>query len=355
MKVAPLLRALSNTEFEATLVHTGQHYSPEMSDAFFRDLRIPPPAFHLGAGGGSHAQQTAEVMSRFEPVLEKVRPEWTLVVGDVNSTLACALVAKKLHCQLAHIEAGLRSFDRRMPEEINRIAVDAISDLHFTTEQSANDNLAREGADPGRVHMVGNLMIDSLLECRDRSRQSAILEHLNCEAKSYAVLTLHRPENVDCSAALRELWCALELVADHLPLMFPVHPRTAKALLAAGLKHPRVRFLEPLGYLDFMRLVDGAAAVLTDSGGLQEETTILGVPCLTLRDNTERPITITHGTNRLAGTAADRIAAAWRSLRRDPPRPLSAPPGWDGHAAEGAVRVLASCAPGDAGSRFRGQ
>ncbi|HXR98590.1 MAG TPA: UDP-N-acetylglucosamine 2-epimerase (non-hydrolyzing) [Terriglobales bacterium] len=341
MKIAPLMRVLAREpDFLPLLVHTGQHFSSEMSAIFFRDLEIPEPIANLAAGAGSHSRQTAEIMSRFEPVLLDTRPDCVVVVGDVNSTLACALVAKKLQYPVAHIEAGLRSFDRRMPEEINRLATDAVSDLFFTTEASANDNLRREGVPDDRVHFVGNIMIDSLLACRALSSQSSILEKLALAPGQYAVLTLHRPENVDQPAPLLELWLALIHIATEMPLVFPVHPRTRHALGKLGLDHPRVRFVEPMGYLDFVQLLASARAVLTDSGGIQEETTVLQIPCLTLRDNTERPITLTHGTNRLAGTSAAGIVRAWEQAIRQPVSPATPPPLWDGKAALRIADVL---------------
>lgn len=342
MKVAPLLRALRDTgACQPLLVHTGQHFSPEMSEVFFRDLQLPPPDIHLAAGSGSQAQQTADIMVRFEPVLDQVRPDWVVVVGDVNSTVACALVAKKLHYRLAHVEAGLRSFDRRMPEEINRLVTDSISDCCFTTEPSANLNLQREGMPAERIHYVGNLMIDTLVACRPHNRGPVLLPRLKVRPQQYVVITLHRPENVDDPGALLQLWRAIVVIAGEWPVVFPVHPRTAQRLRDAALTHPRILQTEPLGYLDFLGLLDGARAVLTDSGGVQEETTILGIPCLTLRENTERPITLTHGTNRLAGVTTDSIVAAWHA--RAATLPAAPPPLWDGQTAS---RIAAILVPG---------
>ena len=342
VKIAPLLRACSPARgLRPILVHTGQHFSPEMSDFLFRDLQIPEPDYHLGIQPGSHAQVTAAVMLRLEPVLEQCRPDTVVVVGDVNSSLAGALTAKKLLLPVAHVEAGLRSLDRRMPEEINRLAIDAISDLLFTTEPAANQNLLREGVPAEKIHWVGNVMIDSLLSCRTMSERTGILERLKIQPKHYVLLTLHRPENVDYPARLAAIWAALGHIGRELPILFPVHPRTQARL--TGLEPiPRLRCTEPLGYLDFLGLLAQAAVVLTDSGGIQEETTILNVPCLTLRDNTERPVTITSGTNRLAGTTTTGIVQAWRELRQQPVKMDSnvRPDKWDGLAAERIAEIL---------------
>ncbi len=341
MKIAPLMKALAaDPDFNLVLIHTGQHYDDNMSGSFFRDLGIPAPQHHLEVGSGSHAQQTAEIMKRIEPVLIDETPAAVIVVGDVNSTAAAALVAKKLLIDVVHVEAGLRSFDRTMPEEINRVVTDSIADLFLVTEESGRVNLLHEGVAPERIHMVGNLMIDSLRQNVERARQSDIADRLGIGGMNYGVVTLHRPANVDDPAALDEIMGALRVIAENTPLFWPVHPRTRARLESGTLPLPReMRLLEPLGYLDFLSLEAGASVVLTDSGGIQEETTVLGVNCLTLRDNTERPVTIELGTNRLAGTTRASILAAWDDLQRAP-RPAQIPPLWDGKAGERCRNVL---------------
>jgi UDP-N-acetylglucosamine 2-epimerase (non-hydrolysing) len=354
VKVAPLVKEIRrHPDLASVLVHTGQHYDRTMSQTFFDDLEIPAPDVNLGVGSGSHATQTAEVMRRVEPVLESVRPAMVLVVGDVNSTIAAALTAVKLGIQVAHVEAGLRSFDRSMPEEINRILTDAISDLLFVTETSGADNLRHEGVDAAKIHFVGNVMIDALEQTRSRWERSPIFAHLGIEpAQPYAVLTLHRPSNVDDTRTLSGLLHALADVARALPIVFSVHPRVKPALrdseglywavdhAGEPLPDKGIVCLEPLGYLDFVALMSRARLVLTDSGGIQEETTSLGVPCLTLRETTERPVTVSHGTNRVVGTDPARIVAeALHTLER-PRRPAVAPPLWDGRAAERIVRIV---------------
>jgi len=354
MKIAPLMKALDGDPgFAVTLIHTGQHYDDNMSGQFFRDLGITQPHFHLDVGSGTHAQQTAEIMRRIEPVLQEVRPTAVIVVGDVNSTAAAAMVAKKLGIDVVHAEAGLRSFDRTMPEEINRIVTDSITDIFLVTEESGRANLLREGIAAERIHLVGNLMIDSLRENLERARASDIADRLGMRGQRYGVVTLHRPANVDDPEALREILGALTTIAETLPLLWPVHPRTRTRLTQTSdnrdaVGHPdignpampsSVRLLEPLGYLDFLSLEAGSALVLTDSGGIQEETTVLGVPCLTLRDNTERPSTIELGTNRLAGTKKESILAAWREMQASP-RKAQIPPLWDGQAGARSREVL---------------
>ncbi|HYV20119.1 MAG TPA: UDP-N-acetylglucosamine 2-epimerase (non-hydrolyzing) [Verrucomicrobiae bacterium] len=349
MKVAPLLRALRRRpeRFEPLLVHTGQHYDEAMSDVFFDELGIPPPDRHLGIGSGSHAVQTARIMEAFEPVILETKPDRVVVVGDVNSTAGCALVASKLSppIPVAHVEAGLRSFDREMPEEVNRLVTDALSDLLFTTSPDADANLRREGVPRRRIHRVGNLMIDTLKAFAARADASSVLERLRLQPP-YALLTLHRPSNVDDEPTLRRILTALRRIGQRLPVLFPAHPRTAERLrrlapAEGGSGDSGLRIVEPLGYLDFLHLQKHAALVLTDSGGIQEETTILGVPCLTLRENTERPITLTRGTNRLVGTDTGRIvreaSKALGARRRKPP----AIPLWDGRAADRIAAVLA--------------
>jgi UDP-N-acetylglucosamine 2-epimerase (non-hydrolysing) len=343
MKVAPVVEAMGRRgrEFAPLVVHTGQHYDARMSGDFFRDLGMPEPDVHLGVGSGSHARQTAAVMEAFEPVVLEEKPDWVLVVGDVNSTLACALVCSKLNVKVAHVEAGLRSRDRTMPEEINRVLTDQISDLLLTPSADADRNLLAEGIPVERIRLVGNVMIDSLLKQLARAERSTVREDLGVAGKDYAVVTLHRPSNVDDAEVLGRIVSALERIGERVPVVFPAHPRTLKNLSAFGLDErlahsPSVRLTEPLGYLDFLRLYSGAALVLTDSGGVQEETTALGVPCLTLRENTERPVTVELGTNQVVGTDEERIvSAAARALdaRRtgEPPR---VPPLWDGHTAD---------------------
>jgi UDP-N-acetylglucosamine 2-epimerase (non-hydrolysing) len=341
MKLAPLLEALRREPaFQPRLVHTGQHYDEKMSGGFFRELGMPAPDHSLEVGSGTHAAQTAEIMRRFEPVLETEAPAAAVVVGDVNSTMACALVAAKAGVPVVHVEAGLRSFDRSMPEEINRLVTDSISDLLLVTEESGRRNLLREGAAPERIHLVGNLMIDSLRRHLDAARSSVILETLGAQPRQYGLVTLHRPANVDDAARLRELIEVLNAMAADLPLLFPLHPRTRTKLAAAGcFPGPGIRMLEPLGYFDFLRLMESSAVTLTDSGGIQEETTALGVPCLTLRDNTERPVTVEEGTNLLAGTRRDTILAAWEQWKRAP-KQGRVPALWDGQAAARCVGVL---------------
>ena len=341
IKLAPLMEALNrDSRFTAFMVHTGQHYDDQMSGQFFRELVMPAPKINLNVGSGSQAQQTAEIMRRFEPVVLEDKPDAVLVVGDVNSTMACALVAKKLQIPVVHVEAGLRSYDRNMPEEINRVVTDAIADLFLVTEESAVRNLLSEGTPPGHIHLVGNLMIDSLHAQVERSRQSDILPRLGVAAKSYGLVTLHRPSNVDDPRRLAGLLDTLSTIATQLPLYFPVHPRTRAQVRKLEAASPYgVHLIDPLGYLDFLSLMSNSAAVLTDSGGIQEETTALGIPCLTLRNNTERPITIDEGTNILAGTSKDTILQAWEEMKRSP-KAGRVPQYWDGRTAERCVDVL---------------
>jgi UDP-N-acetylglucosamine 2-epimerase (non-hydrolysing) len=342
MKIAPLMWEIGQrTGIDARLVHTGQHYDERMSRLFFDELRIPRPDYNLEVGSASHAVQTAEVMKRFEPVVLEEKPDAVVVVGDVNSTIACALTAVKLGVPVAHVEAGLRSFDRSMPEEINRVLTDAISHWLFVTEPSGRENLLREGVSEDRVFFVGNVMIDTLLACRARSEGSTVLEDLGVTDRGYAVLTLHRPANVDDPRVLAGLMEAVAQVGRELPVVFPVHPRTRRALDGrAGGAVPGLRTTDPLGYLDFLKLVAHAALVLTDSGGLQEETTVLGVPCLTLRNNTERPATVDQGTNTLVGLEPGRVVAAARRVLSTPPGPARVPDLWDGRAAARIIDVL---------------
>jgi UDP-N-acetylglucosamine 2-epimerase (non-hydrolysing) len=350
MKVAPLFEAMKRREreFAPLLVHTGQHYDQLMSDAFLRDLDLPRPDVSLEVGSGSQAAQTAAIMQKFEPVLLREKPDWVVVVGDVNSTLACALVAVKLGVKVAHVEAGLRSRDRTMPEEINRLLTDQIADLLFTPSTDADDNLRAEGIPDSRIRFVGNIMIDSLIKYLERAKSTAIRERLGVVDTDYAVLTLHRPANVDERKTLSGILDAVAEIAHRLPIVFPVHPRTRKTMVDLGLegrvvKIPGLRLLGPLGYLDFLGLYSGAKLVLTDSGGLQEETTFLGIPCLTLRGNTERPITVKLGTNLVVGTDAGRITSAARAAlgAQAPKTPSSVPPLWDGHTADRILDALA--------------
>ena len=344
MKIAPLAAAFrTRPSVRHVLVHTGQHYDERMSRLFFEDLGIPRPDANLEVGSGSHAAQTAEIIRRFEPVVQRYRPDAVVVVGDVNSTIACALVAAKLGVRVAHVEAGLRSFDRRMPEEINRVLTDAISDFLFVSEPSGVENLRREGVPAERVFFVGNVMIDTLLGNLEKARASRVLEDLHVEPRGYATLTLHRPSNVDDPETLGRLLGALGAIARELPIVFPVHPRTRKNLERFGLanlERQGFRLTEPLGYLDFLKLNANARVVLTDSGGIQEETTILKVPCLTLRENTERPVTVQVGCNQLVGSDPDRILAAFRRVMLQRDFTCAAPEGWDGHAAERIADIL---------------
>ncbi len=341
MKIAPLMRVLSDDPaFDPILVHTGQHYDQNMSGQFFSDLRIPEPRYHLEAGGGSHAVQTAEIMKRIEPLLLAEKPRAVLVVGDVNSTVACALVAKKLGIEVIHAEAGLRSFDRSMPEEINRIVTDSISDLLLVTEESGRENLLREGVKESAIHLVGNLMIDSLRSHLDQALKSDIAQRIGMAGGKFGLVTLHRPANVDDPAQLAEITGALEAIGADLELYWPLHPRTQSRLKENGLVlSQRIHLIDPLGYMDFLWMQANASVILTDSGGVQEESTVLRVPCLTLRDNTERPVTITRGSNRLAGTRRETILTAWKDLLAHPITG-EIPPLWDGKAGERCLAVL---------------
>jgi len=349
MKIAPIVAAMKRrvSEFQSILVHTGQHYDENMSDAFFRDLELPSPDIYLGVGSASHAAQTAAIMKAFEPVVLKERPDCVIVVGDVNSTLACALVSTKLGVKVAHVEAGLRSRDRAMPEEINRLLTDQMADLLFTPSRDADANLINEGIPLARIRFVGNVMIDSLLSNLDRAKNSTIRSRLGVDNNKYALLTLHRPSSVDDCAAFRRILEALEQIAGQLPIIFPMHPRARKMLVEYGLterveKTDNLRLIEPLGYLEFLNLMSGAHVVLTDSGGIQEETTVLGIPCVTLRENTERPITVEMGTNMIVGTDAARIVAAtFSALNNSSPRNHNVPPLWDGHTADRILDELA--------------
>ena len=341
MKIAPIVREMRRRDgdFQPLIVHTGQHYDAAMSDSFFKDLGIPKPDFHLEVGSHSHAVQTARIMTAFEPVVLEEKPDWVLVVGDVNSTIACALVCAKLGVKVAHVEAGLRSRDRAMPEEINRILTDAISDLLLTTSEDADENLKNEGVSEDKIKFVGNVMIDSLFYSLKLAENSTVREDLNLNDKDYAVLTLHRPSNVDEKRVFGGLLDALVSISEKIPIIFPAHPRTKANVERFGfadkIENSNVRLIKPLGYLDFMRLYSGARIVLTDSGGLQEETTALSIPCLTLRENTERPITISHGTNHLVGTNPEKIKQAALNIlsQATDAKNNKIPPLWDGKAA----------------------
>ena len=344
IKMAPIIAAMRRRshEIEQLLVHTGQHYDERMSGSFFRDLAIPAPDINLDAGSGSHAEQTARVMLAFEPVLAEHHPDWVVVVGDVNSTLACALVASKMGIRVAHVEAGLRSFDRTMPEEINRVLTDRISDLLLTPSPDADENLVREGIEPHSIVRVGNVMIDTLYQQLERAKSSEILGTLALEPRNFVVVTLHRPINVDTPEMLGTLFSGLEEIARQLTVIFPVHPRTRTRMQEFGIVSPEgVRMIDPLGYQDFLKLWSNSRMVLTDSGGLQEETTVLGIPCLTLRENTERPITLQQGTNHLVGLDSQRITTvAGRILRDEYTNAGRIPELWDGCAAGRIVEAL---------------
>jgi UDP-N-acetylglucosamine 2-epimerase (non-hydrolysing) len=344
MKMAPIIAAMQERKTLITqwLLHTGQHYDEAMSGSFFRDLGMPEPDFNLNTRSGSHAEQTARVMLAFELVLVEHKPDWVVVVGDVNSTLACALVASKLGVKVAHVEAGLRSFDHTMPEEINRILTDRISNLLLTPSRDADENLLREGLDPRSIVRVGNVMIDTLYRRLEQAKSSEILGSLSLEPRSFAVITLHRPANVDDHETLRNLFSVLAEVARELAVIFPAHPRTQARMREFGIESPAgVKVIDPLGYRDFLKLWSNSRMVLTDSGGLQEETTALGIPCLTLRENTERPITIKQGTNHLVGLDPQRIMTVVRRILRDEyANEAHIPELWDGHAAERIVKTL---------------
>lgn len=342
MKIAPLVRALEGRGAERRLVHTGQHYDERMSGAFFSELGIPEPNVNLGVGSGSHISQIAEVMRRLETEFTEHRPDAVVVVGDVNSTLAAALAGAKLNIPVAHVEAGLRSFDREMPEETNRIVVDALSQWLFASEPAAVDNLAREGVAAERIHLVGNVMIDTLLHHLDAARDARVHERFGLRSRNYVLATLHRPSNVDDPENLQEILEALEQIGRKLPVLMPLHPRTEKQIEAFGLraKLDRIAVVEPQGYLAMLGLMDASRLVLTDSGGVQEETTALQVPCLTLRENTERPVTIDVGSNKLVPSRTDAILENFAAVLDRPERFGQVPETWDGHAAERIAAIL---------------
>ncbi len=343
MKVAPIWRAFTASgKFDPFLVHTGQHYDENMSKVFFEDLQLPRPDVYMGVGSGSHGEQTGRIMIEFETICKEQAPDLVLVVGDVNSTMACTLVAVKMGIKVAHVEAGLRSFDREMPEEINRMVTDILSDLLFTTSAEAEGNLNFEGVSSEKIHFVGNVMIDSQSFYLDEAEKSSVLEDLALEKKGYGLVTLHRPSNVDDPAQLRAVIDALIDIGGECPLIFPVHPRTRNVIKNNGLEIPedRLRMVDPIGYLDFMKLMRYAVIVLTDSGGIQEETTALEVPCITIRENTERPITCEIGTNILVGTDPAKVVSESRRVLREGIKDARIPDLWDGHAAERIVGVL---------------
>ena len=350
MKIAPIIKAMNRypDQIEHLLVHTGQHYDEQMSRTFFDDLGMPKPDIDLGVGSGSHAEQTGQVMVKFEQVCLQEKPDLVMVVGDVNSTMACTITAKKLGIRVAHVEAGLRSRDMTMPEEINRLCTDVLCDYLFTTDPGADENLRAEGVAAEKIIFVGNVMIDSLLQHKAMAEKLTTGRDMGLEAGQYAVLTLHRPSNVDDKETLNGIFEALISIAEQLPIVFPIHPRTRKMMDAFGLSHylePRedgmgILVTEPLGYLEFLHLIMNARMVLTDSGGLQEETTVLGVPCITLRHNTERPITVEQGTNVVIGNDKHRILAAANDVLEGRAVGGRVPEKWDGKTAERIVEWL---------------
>lgn len=346
MKIAPIQRVMTATNWcEPILVHTGQHYDEAMSKIFFEDLEMPHPDYFLGVGSGTHAQQTAAIMVKLEEIVQRISPELILVVGDVNSTLAASIVAAKLQIPIAHVEAGLRSFDRHMPEEINRILTDAVSDYLFITEESGKINLLKEGVDPQKIHFVGNVMIDSLFHCEAKADRSKILDQLNLDHTPFALLTLHRPSNVDFRQTFVEIIDALDDIQRRIQIIFPIHPRTRKMIDQFGLSGRlqtmrNFRLIDPLGYLEFLKLMKNASFVLTDSGGIQEETTALSIPCLTLRENTERPSTVKVGTNILVGMNSELIRRHSFDIINGEAKTGTIPPLWDGKAALRIVSVL---------------
>ncbi len=346
MKIAPIQREMAKyPELDVHLVHTGQHYDERMSKFFFEDLQMPKPDTYLKVGSGSHAEQTARVMVEFEKVLIKEKPDLIVVVGDVNSTAACSMVASKMGVKIAHVEAGLRSFDREMPEEINRLVTDVLADYLFVTEQSGLDNLKHEGIADEKVHLVGHVMIDSLIHFAEKAKSSLIMNDLNVNPKEYVLVTLHRPSNVDNKENFTRLLDAFAEIEKDLKIVFPIHPRSRKMIAQFGLqekvdKMKNLLLLEPLGYLDFMNLMHNAKLLLTDSGGIQEETTYLRIPCITMRENTERPVTVELGTNVLVGSDAGRIIREVKNILDNNWKKGQIPPLWDGKAAQRIVEIL---------------
>ncbi|MBN2413598.1 UDP-N-acetylglucosamine 2-epimerase (non-hydrolyzing) [candidate division KSB1 bacterium] len=346
MKIAPIHRRMQASEsIDPLLIHTGQHYDEKMSKTFFVELEMPEPDLYLGVGSGTHAEQTATVMIGLEKVFMKYKPDWVQVVGDVNSTIAASLAAAKLHIPVSHVESGLRSFDRTMPEEINRILTDSISSLLFVTEKSGLDNLAKEGVSLDKVHFVGNVMIDSLVEHLKKAEQSTVMEEYNLQPQNFVLVTLHRPSNVDNHVNLSRILDVFEHIQKRLPVFFPMHPRTRKMIESFNLgdkvkKMSNLYITEPLGYLPFLRLMSQAKIVLTDSGGIQEETTFLGIPCLTLRENTERPVTIELGTNQLVGSETLAILKGFEKAMNGKLDQHKIPPLWDGFASKRIVEIF---------------
>ncbi|PJB13190.1 MAG: UDP-N-acetylglucosamine 2-epimerase (non-hydrolyzing) [Flavobacteriales bacterium CG_4_9_14_3_um_filter_40_17] len=345
MKIAPILHELKRQQsfvknLQYRLIHTGQHYDQNMSGSFFEQLNIPQPDENLGAGGGTQAEQTAAIMVGYEKLVFREKPDLCLVVGDVTSTMACAITAQKLHIKVAHVEGGIRSGDWTMPEEINRMVTDSITNYFFTTSETANQNLRKSGVGEERIFFVGNTMIDTLLAQMKNFKQPDIWKQVGLQPQQYIVMTLHRPANVDEEHKLKDLIDAIITNSNNMPLVFPVHPRTARILENLGIAHPRLHLIEPLGYLEFNYLVQHAKAVITDSGGITEETTVMGVPCMTLRDNTERPETITIGTNELLGTNPKAIAPAMEKLFSGAWKKGGIPEKWDGKTAQRIVEVL---------------
>jgi UDP-N-acetylglucosamine 2-epimerase (non-hydrolysing) len=339
VKAAPVIRALKQHGMRQTLVHTGQHFDRNMSDVFFTELEIPTPDINLGVGTGTHAAQTAEIMRRFEPVALEHKPDVVLVYGDVNSTVAAALVCSKLPLPVGHVEAGLRSFDRTMPEEINRLVTDQLSDFLFTPSEDGDANLLREGIATEKIHRVGNVMIDSLVQLLPTARSCP----RNGFSDRLALVTLHRPSNVDNSGNLKRILESLGKIGDRIDIVFPVHPRTRQRIAEFGITMPKLYLLDPLPYIEFLSLQMRATVVITDSGGIQEETTYLGVPCLTLRKNTERPVTVTLGTNVLVGEDTDRLTTELSKILGGNAKKGIVPPLWDGHASDRIAELLQSC------------
>lgn len=350
MKIAPILREMKKHQsLQPKLVHTGQHYDNKMSDVFFKELQIPAPDIHLNVGSGTHAEQTAEIMKRFEAVVLQEKPDWVVVLGDVNSTLACSVTAAKLHVPVAHVEAGLRSYDRTMPEEINRLVTDAIAEVLFTTEKSGNENLIKEGKPESQIYFTGNVMIDSLVFAKPQINRSQVSTDLKLPDKSYCITTLHRPSNVDDPKTLAKIFEIFDTIQNKLSVVFPIHPRTRKMIETFGLsdkvsKMKNLRLMDPVGYFDFVSLTAHAKMAITDSGGLQEETTYLGVPCLTMRENTERPITIEVGTNTLVGSDEQLIYSKVDEIIKGTYKNGSVPELWDGRAAERITNVFTKLA-----------
>jgi UDP-N-acetylglucosamine 2-epimerase (non-hydrolysing) len=347
MKVAPLYREFLKYKNRVNhiIVHTGQHYDEKMSKIFFDDLELPKPDIYLGVGSGTHSIQTAKIMVEFEKIIDEKKPDLVIVVGDVNSTLACSVVASKMLVPLVHVEAGLRSFDNTMPEEINRKVTDVLCDLLFVTEKAGMENLHKEGVDATKIHFVGNVMIDSLIQYREKSKSSKLLHDLNLTNNKYILTTIHRPSNVDQKENLQKIVTIFEGFPTNFPIIFPIHPRTQKNIELFGLKErfdnlKNVKIVEPIGYLDFINLMSNATFILTDSGGIQEETTYLGIPCITMRDNTERPVTIEIGTNYLIGLNISEVIKIGNNIINGNVKTHMIPELWDGHAAERIVKTI---------------